>query len=488
MDFHRSILFAHPSSTLEDKREVLLLYLSIGDVVTFRNLLNGLSDEERNDPDVLTMAVRFSLARNNLQGALQLSERLGRVRQEPGDLLLAADVLSRIAAADDTASEKAQTVIDLLFDPAKDRTVALAAFSLLRQIPPEKRDTERFADAGKRLDLIEESLEVPTILRLLVTELEMTANPESRDPLIDGAVARLLTDEPEVLGEWLLGLGQHERLLEKLPEERARSSAALFGLLVRATMMAADWETAEKLLAAPHPGMKPSTVYGMRGIVASQQGSRAASLGFWERAFYQAELAPGRTELLTLGRMAARTGNAEIRNRAVTEALKRRSAIPMPLADVSFLFSELSAENKAEDFLEVSRNLLASQPENPMLINNVLWLELIGNQVRQDLTMEMQSLVERFPDIQALRSTLALAQVVDGDAVAALDTLGPILEDKEGEGEEEEVEESNYAVLALALMRNGEVERAKKIAAEIEWSKMMEVERTYFQREIDVRE
>jgi len=83
-------------------------------------------------------------------------------------------------------------------------------------------------------------------------------------------------------------------------------------------------------------------------------------------------------KLLPLG------GNPALRDIALTEALKRPSSQTLASSDVSFLYPTLAENNRDEDLLHVSLGLLDSQPENPQLLNNVVWLELLRGRVDKE--------------------------------------------------------------------------------------------------------
>ncbi len=477
------MLFTHPEAKPEDRIDVLQLYLNLGDLVTFKALFGELRNEEQMSPDAMALGVRFLQARNDLPRALTLVDELLKARGDPADKLLAAEILSKIDDASGKAQANAQRFIDELFRVETEPEIALAAYELLRRIPTDSWHLERFADAENRLQAISANHEVQPSTFLLAKEFEVHQFPENRERILERTTAEWIEKNPSALCEWLLRLGESERILNLIEDNATRESSSLFRLVTLAAITEKQWERAEKLLRNPHPQMRPSIVLGLQAAIAEQQGQTARSRSLWQQALGQAELAPGQTALLEVAKLASRSGNAEVRNRAVTEALKRPSAISLPASDVAFLFEVLAEKDEADDLLTVSRNLLASDPENPVLINNVVWLELIMEVERKDYSELLRSLVERFPDIPPLRSTLALSLMTNGKSEEALAMMAPTFGSATAKRKNSSA--TDNAVAALAFARTGDLEQARPIYDQIQWSGMMEIEQAFFKKALD---
>tara|TARA_R110000850_G_scaffold8214_3_gene30568 strand:+ start:524 stop:2278 length:1755 start_codon:yes stop_codon:yes gene_type:complete len=473
------LLFEHPESTPEDRISVLGLFLDIGDSTTFKALFSQLSNQEQVTPDAMELGVRFLLARNDTARALTLVNELIQLRGTPKDRLLSAHILSRMGASNPAAGRNAQILIEELFQG--DSEIALPAFSLLRKIPQEQWQLERFSNATERLGRIEEDAEVPTQFWLLAFEIEMAAAPEDRAIILDQATADWKDTDPVPFYSWLLSLGEAERVLTTIDKSRATGTEEFFRVLLQANIAMKDWPEVNSLLSKPPSSMPPYLVLGLQAATLSQQNKKAASQTLWSRALSQAELATGQSSLLKLAKLAARAGNENIRNRAVTEALKRPSAVNLPVSEVGFLFSDLASNDAAEDLLAVSRNLLNSDPENPVLINNVAWLEIISGRGHPEITTVMKSMVERFPEMPSLRSTLALSHLTEGNSAEAVKVLGPIISEvNQGIASGS----SDQAVVSLALAQDGDTLRAKTLFEGIDWKQMMEIEANYFRKAI----
>ena len=477
------MLFTHPEAKPEDRIDVLQLYLNLGDPVTFKALFAELESEEQMSPDAMALGVRFLQTRNDLSRALALVEELLKVRGNPADKLLAAEILSKIDDPSGKAQASAQRFIDELFRVETKPEIALSAYELLRLIPTEFWHLERFADADKRLQAISENHEVQPFTFLLAKEIEVHQFPENREIILQETTAEWIEKGPSALCEWLLRLGESKRILDLIEDNATSESSSLFRLVTLAAITEEQWGRAEKLLRNPHPQMRPSIVLGLQAAIAEKQGQAARSRSLWQQALSQAELASGQTALLEVAKLASRSGNAEVRNRAVTEALKRPSAISLPAADVAFLFEVLAENDEADDLLTVSRNLLASDRENPVLINNVVWLELIMETQREDCSELLRSLVEKFPDIPPLRSTLALSLMTNGKSEEALAMMTPT--SSSATATRKSSSATHNAVTALAFARTGNLEQARSIHNQIQWSGMMEIEQAFFKKAFD---
>ena len=477
------MLFTHPEAKPEDRIEVLQLHLDIGDLVTFKALFGELNNKEQMSPDAMALGVHFLQARNDLPRALTLVDELLKARGDPGDKLLAAEILLKVNDPSGKAKANAQRLIDELFQVESDPEIALAAFGLLRSIPVNFWHLERFADAKNRLQSISESYEVHTSAFLLAKELEVHQFPENRNRILEGTTTEWIEKGPAALCEWLLRLGESGRILTLIEDDDARESISLFRVVTLAAITEKQWERAEKLLRKPHPQMRPSIVLALQAAIAEQQNQTARSRSLWQQALSQAEMASGQSALLEVAKLASRSGNAEIRNRAVTEALKRPSAITLPASDVAFLFEVLAEKEEAEDLLTVSRNLLASDPENPVLINNVVWLELVMEERRSDYSGMLRSLVEKFPNIPPLRSTLALSLMTTGENEEALATMAPTFGSATAKRKNSSA--TDNAVAALAFARAGDLEQARPLYERIQWSGMMEIEQAFFKKALN---
>jgi len=469
-------LFDHPEATSEDRLEVLELHLQMGDYVSLKHLLTQLSAEELEQPAAKHIGIRFFLARQDGIRVLALTEKLLAIRSGAIDRLLAAEVYATVPTRDHESQAKAQEIIFDLFLNHEDPSLSLAAFSLLSKIDTSLWQADFLATVADRLTALKaQEITIPVAVELLGLEVAMALSPQSKEPLFKVVIDTFGKSHPLEVGSWLMKLNRPELVESLLTAESASVADASSLLFLNSLITQEKWEAAAQFISQPHPAIPPVTVMSLRAIISAGLGQDANAKSYWDRALDHAMLAGGRSSLIELARFASSEGDAEIRNRALTEALKRPASINLPAEDVSFLFAHLSKSDESESLLTISRNLLKSEPNNPVLINNVTWLELVSGRIPRSAAIS--ALVAKHPDIRALRSTLTLALLAEGHHEAALEAVAPLLANGIGS---RELSPTDHAVIALAYQRNGESLLAASAKAKIDWSRLMTVERRFF--------
>lgn len=477
-------LFEHPRATTADRLAAIESALQAGDLVAVASMFTRLQTSERETPEAMELGARFFLARNHPTGALSLLDRLRLKRNEPGDLLLAADALTRTPTEGNVARSEAQRIIGELFHGQGTPEVSLQAFGLLARIPMAERELYHFADARKRLDVLSaEGAKVPVEAWLIADELELAAAPDRREEILSLSMDRWFATEPEVLGKWLLGLGESKRFLENVPRAIALENPEMLPVVTQALILENRWDRALSLLdRAPH-GTDPVVLHSLRAMIQGRLGKTKEANQNWARASRQAELVTGRGGLLRFAQLAALGGKTDLRDEALAEALKRPSSLQIPAADVAFLYPALAQKDRNGDLLQISEGLLAAEPENPQVLNNVVWLELLERQADESRVKKLEEYAAQFPSVIALRSTLAFAHLRAGRDEKALEALAPLRE--RIEAGEAETAPTDRALVALALARLGETEKSRELSKTVRWDKLMKAEREFFTAAID---
>ncbi|MEM1443090.1 MAG: hypothetical protein AAGF67_12160 [Verrucomicrobiota bacterium] len=467
-------LFDHPESKGEDRLSVLSLHLSMGDYVKLQELLPRLTESELDNPDAMHIGIRFYLARKDGERALALTRKLLETRTNPGDQLLAAEVYASVPTQGQRSQIESQEIIRELFLEGADTTVGLAAFALLSQIDPAIWRHDLLKEVKSRIRVLEASeMVIPVPVKLLATEVAMRLDPSQTELLFETTIQGFQDSHPIELGDWLLRKNRSDLVFSYLTEENAKRSASGSRLYLDALFAVEAWEKASRFLSQPHPGIPPMVVMALRAVTADQLNRGANSRSLWERAFDHASLSSGRSSLIELARIASRYEEKTIRNRALTEALKRPSSINLAMEDVSFLFSYLFEADESGNLLAISRNLLRSEPTNPVLLNNVAWLNLVSGGSASSSTLSL--LVEKHPEIYALRSTLALSLLAEGSEKEALTAVTPLLD-----LELKSLSPAARAVIALVHHRGGDSEIASEARTSIPWDELLTVERRFF--------
>ena len=102
---------------------------------------------------------------------------------------------------------------------------------------------------------------------------------------------------------------------------------------------------------------------------------------------------------------------------------------------------------------------------------------------REDCSELLRSLVEKFPDIPPLRSTLALSLMTNGKSEEALAMMTPT--SGSATATRKSSSATHNAVTALTFARTGNLEQARSIHNQIQWSGMMEIEQAFFKKAFD---
>ena len=477
-------LFSHPEATFAERVEVVRLFFGLGDQVTVAALLGEFPESEQSAPELLEIKARLLLLRNRPFDAYHIAEHLGKLRDNPEDILLAAESLARISSDQHSTQAEAQVLIHQLMGLSGPGDLALRAFALLGKIPREVWDVEQFASAESRLQEHLGGAAIPLPLRLLLTELEMRRSPERKTQILQDVIATESRENREALGEWLSSINEPQLVRSLFTKEEWGSSVNWYTLVVQSYLQELNWKKATEMLENPAPGIDPTILFGLRAIVTGAQDNDSGATQWWERGFRQAEIATGRNSLLQLAKLAASSGNEPIRNRAIAEALKRPSAIPIPSSDVAFVFSYLVEQDRPDDLLRISQGLLTNEPNNLLLINNVAWLSLLQHQTDSDSITKLEHTLANHSSVTGIRTTLALAYLQSGRLEAAETVLEGIPEkDKSGTA----MKPSDRAVWALFYEKQGKVAEAKELCEGLEWNRMMRLEREYFQDALGIR-
>ncbi|MDF1824424.1 MAG: hypothetical protein P1U68_07265 [Verrucomicrobiales bacterium] len=473
-------LFSHSSALADERLEVIRLYLGLGDHVTVASLLAQLTPEERTSPDAMQLGAEFLIVRNRPIEALKLLEELRKNRVEPGDSFLVASALARLSSEDDVARREAQRLIDELINQENGPQIAFSAFRLLEVIPEKNWDLKRFQDIGLRLREILAEEEIPLFVHFLEARLQIAADPAIREQVLSSIVSRFFDTHRSEVGDWLISRNEIALVQKTMAGADVENDPVNFSILIKSYFRDGNWEAASELLSKAPTELDPAMLFALRAVVATAVGERSNAKNWWERALRQAGLASGRGGLLTIAKIAASAGNESVRNRAVTEALKRRSAIPIPASDVSFIFSHLVEDDAGSDLLDISLGMLAGEPDNPLLVNNVAWLTLMNRRSVSGLMDKLENLVGKFKKPAGLYTTLALAYHFEGQFDEAARVITTLSENLKAD-EFSELSDTDLAVIEL-VQRDSDLSVVPEgLPDRLKWGGMMAIEREFFQ-------
>ncbi len=164
--------------------------------------------------------------------------------------------------------------------------------------------------------------------KLLAVDLQIHAQPEQREALIEHAIATWREADAAdlaVLATWLNGKGEYERELATVPLERAVQSRELFLQRMDALGALGRWEDISHLLESERYPLDPVIQRMYLARTNAQLGQPAAAENNWQRALEAAAGDPGK--LMSLAEYAEKNGAAAIADAAYTQAITAAPAL-----------------------------------------------------------------------------------------------------------------------------------------------------------------
>ncbi len=395
----------------------------------------------------LNLAALVHFARDDGAAARAALERA--IEREPGDPV-ARHNLARLALVEaDTASARTHYEAVLAVDPEHvDTLVALAeaeaasgaserAAALLEQAravgtaPESARARRALADhhlaAGEpaaALAVVTEAdgrIAMQPALRERAARAQLAleqpeAATELLEPLLQAEPARaqahlLLARAYTHLGRHDDALVQLDRLLTHEPDH----SQALM-LQARARVRLGDDADAQALLNRLGPDFEDHPfVLESRGMLVERAGDHATGADYYARAH---DMAPSESLARALGRTLARTDRTEAAVTVLADWHADNPAGAGLLQEMGDLYTELGQE---EDAIAAYRAALAVDPQALRALNNLAW-HLRERDSAEAVALARQAL-ERAPDSAAIRDTLGVALLYNGDIDTAIAEL-----------------------------------------------------------------
>jgi len=463
-------LFLHPDSTLRDKARSLELVILAGDYGAAREMLGQLSQSQREQADILLQRARYLAARGGKDEALRLL--LDYLKEHGKDdrrfPLLFAD-LALSGKMNPVYLAQAQAAIGYLMERQDD--VALQAFRLFRRLPASllRRD-----DLPRDLRQWVETHPGHGPADVLIAASFDLAEADSADAR-EAVAARVAKErgenQPGEVARWLNRSGFFEQTLTLLDEDAGRENAEAYLMRLQALLVTERYEDAEAWMKAPHPGVAPVRIAGLRATLASRQGKRAEAVQRWRDAFEEVKVTGRASTFVTLGKMALRAGEREWASRCFHEAARSGRKVLPPAEQSLPILDYLMEEERLRDAMELNARLLLRDVYHPLVRNNFAYLNLLEDLDLERALMISGELVEEFPRSPSLRTTRALALLKNGRPEEALQVL-----------EAEEIEwrtatASDQALRALVLRANGKAEAAAEIRERLDLSELYPAER-----------
>lgn len=448
-----STLFQHREAKLDEKVKILTYMQLRGDHARFVKLYDLLSDFDRKNPDVIFLKSRF-LAKQGVAGGARtvLEEFLKTGGNEPRFKLLLSELL--IMSGDEADRRRGQqTIVELMAGKGLDARVAFnllwdaAPGSILAELFPEDIDAfvSAFPDARPQEKLIASEIALA----------RAKDDPAKKEGVFSEALKSHADKNLELLCSWLARMDRNDLILAVVDETKGRESVALFDHRLRALAATKGPEAAEAWLATPHPKSSELAVCLTRAKLAALRKSDADALKAWEAGFEIAKKDEKGNSFVAVYQNGLEIGQPEAAVRSALEAAKSPSSAFPSSAKLQPAFEFLYQKDRLDDLLLLTWAALARERSNLRLVNNFLYISMILNRGGNDYVAQAGKVVEALPDVAGIRATLAFAQLRNGKAAEALDTLEKVKADWSKESP------AARAIRAVVLDVNGRKEEAK---------------------------
>ena len=300
--------------------------------------------------------------------------------------------------------------------------------------------------------------------KLRATDILLRGRPASKhDAILEQALEQVQHEDKPLLSSWLTSKGLHQSTLEIVSSEEARSQPELFQPRFQALLAYGDLESAKELLNQLEFRLndaKRSKALAHLGLASRDPEAIPDYLDWaYENDNYPALVEAGRLALLNQRPDAALAAYSTVLRKSSKDLGQDECTQLLQLA-LQFRDSKLA--------LSAAQMLQARSPYHPAHLNNLNWLKLIHGAEPKPIIEETKRTLETAPRNPSFISTLALAQLLDGDPDATTQTLR-----RRGGSP---MQPSEKALLAAALFAQGKHSEAQRWSSDITEKQMLNEE------------
>ncbi|MCS7063756.1 MAG: tetratricopeptide repeat protein [Methylacidiphilales bacterium] len=408
--FWRSLL-NDGKATEEDQREMASFAIAIGQRDLAETLVNRLYQENPSKPSNLMLMAQLSLrngdnktAERCLRQAIQISPNFAEA------YFLLSRVLS-LSKDEKDHLEARQILMDLI---QRNDRIALDAIRLLAQdLNLPQSDAERLISRLRSHPLSK------TKEKLLAYTIEIRYRPDEHDALIQKAIQQYSKTPEELveLGRWLNQTRNFERVLQVISPEAALRRQDYFLIRMDALASLKRWEEVLRILQKERCPLPTYILhlYTYRALKELNQPEDAQLA--WTRALSAAN---GAQPLMYLAQYAERIGAIHNAIAAYERLTGHTMAARIAYLALVRLRQQLP---DTEALRHVYERMVKLTPQDPVIRNDLAYLNLLLKEKIQESFQVAQHLVETLPHMLAFRITLALAYLRQQDPEKA---LGPL--------------------------------------------------------------
>jgi hypothetical protein len=331
--------------------------------------------------------------------------------------------------------------------------------------------------------------------KLIALDLLEHSDPSQRDTLIERGIAQFKTGDANdvaALARWLNGKGEHQRLLDSIPEEALKGRDAFLQYL-DALGAFNRWADIKRLLESER---FPLDAFLQRMYVArcnAQLGEKTAAENNWRRAIEAA--AGDAANLMQVGEFAEKNGVLDVADNAYARAI---GEVPNLRSAYQGRLRAAQASRETNRIHDVLVAMLTIWPNDTAIQNDEAYTRLLllnggtgsvpsqtsdaTEGIPSNIATELRSiellaekLIEREPKSLPHRTLLALARLRAGLPSSALDAYAIEVPD-------EARTSSAIAVRCAALLANGRIDEAKSLISELHIDQLLPEERALIEQ------
>ncbi len=415
------MLIQSPDGTPQDRVDLIRLALRGGQLTAVQKHLVALLEAPQSAHrfDTLLLASEWHGRCGDRRRAAGFArEALAHARdaRESGDAkLLLARLLLLPAAAPD-AGQQAEAKQHLWEIAARDDRAGIEALLLLNEACKPAPSPDEARRLGNRLGSHPLAGDE---LRLLGLTWKLRAEPARREKSLDDLIASVRDGDPArlaTISRWLVQQQESRRVMRLIPLAAAMGNRDLFLIYVDALADLGRWQDLQLLLAGKASLPIDPTIRNLYEVrTALALGREAESRDHWADVMKAMRSADPKT-LLYVAQYAERLGMRDDAAKAYRLLTGIAGAERAGYLGLILLTEQAGDTRKLRDQMKEFASRFPNEFEPQ---NDLAYLDLLLNENTGPALKRAEQLVNRYPDMLAYRTTLALAHLRNGDAAAA---------------------------------------------------------------------
>ncbi|MDB2639311.1 hypothetical protein N9Y63_00475 [Akkermansiaceae bacterium] len=453
-------LFEFQGATVEDRHLALEALLDFRELEIARKLADELTPQELKNGDIRYQLVRVALLAGNYLEAIKIADAEIVENQTEIDLLLAIHLAeSGIQEVRRETDRRLHNVMSSNCFP-----LALRGFELLISIDPSYLPEDLMEQALARF---EGSKELGPFNELHLESLKVQAGQQEWEVAISRAMQKFRDQSPIVLANWLAKFERYDELLKITCDSTFQEDERIFPLRLLALEKSKKWDELLNALEAPTVEFPEPLKLALVELAKDfQDGSRSKkNQTGWNMVLLKAESDLKRNWFHHISEIASRAGNREVQMDALARAVLHSNSFSPKTEAIAPLFDWLLGNDDKDRLLKISRLLFKNHPSHPIILERHIYLKALYEKVVPSDINNLKKMIKAYPDSLVLQRSLAFLQLKLDQPQEALDTLYA-LPWRAG------TDNLTLAIRARVLFLINQEDTARKLAEEVDWSKL----------------